>query len=113
MSRRRSTTTTVSRPACANQLPRRLTSPLCPRTPALAGSTLKASWALWIPVQTINMGFVPVQQRLLFVNVVSLAWNTFLAVVAGKSGGGKDVREAAGESLPRQQDIELRGVKVK
>lgn len=86
-------------------------------TPAHAriytGSTLKASWALWIPVQTINMGFVPVQQRLLFVNVVSLAWNTFLAVVAGKSGGTKDVREAAGESLPRQQDIELRGVKVK
>lgn len=36
-------------------------------------STLKASWALWIPVQAINMYFVPVQQRLLFVNVVSLA----------------------------------------
>lgn len=36
-------------------------------------STLKASWMLWIPVQGINMGFVPAQQRLLFVNVVSLA----------------------------------------
>lgn len=62
------------------------------------------------------MGFVPVQQRLLFVNVVSLAWNTFLAVVAGKGGSkssaGGETRESAGEALPRQQDIELRGVKV-
>lgn len=36
-------------------------------------STLKTSWALWIPVQGINMALVPVQQRLLFVNVVSIA----------------------------------------
>lgn len=36
-------------------------------------STLKTSWALWIPVQSINMALVPVQHRLLFVNVVSLA----------------------------------------
>lgn len=35
--------------------------------------TLKTSWMVWIPVQGINMAFVPVQQRLLFVNVVSLA----------------------------------------
>lgn len=35
--------------------------------------TLKTSWALWIPVQGINMALVPVQQRLLFVNVVSIA----------------------------------------
>lgn len=36
-------------------------------------STLKTSWAVWIPVQALNMAFVPVGQRLLFVNVVSLA----------------------------------------
>lgn len=50
-------------------------------------STLLASWAVWVPVQTINMAFVPPSQRLLFVNVVSIFWNTFLALVAG--GGGK------------------------
>jgi protein Mpv17 len=30
-------------------------------------STLKTSWAVWIPVQTINIAFVPPSQRLLFV----------------------------------------------
>lgn len=30
-------------------------------------STLKTSWAVWIPVQTINIAFVPPTQRLLFV----------------------------------------------
>ncbi len=43
-------------------------------------STLKTSWGVWIPVQALNMALVPPQQRLLFVNVVNLAWNTFLSL---------------------------------
>ncbi|GAK64776.1 integral membrane protein, Mpv17/PMP22 family [Moesziomyces antarcticus] len=45
--------------------------------------TLKTAWGLWIPVQTINMAVVPPMQRLLFVNVVSIAWNTFLSIKSG------------------------------
>ncbi|PWN20317.1 protein SYM1 [Microstroma glucosiphilum] len=83
-------------------------------------STLKTSWAVWIPVQGLNMAFVPVGQRLLFVNVVSLAWNTFLAAVAA-GGGDKasseakqgNLRESEGEALVRPADLELSEVKVK
>ncbi|SNX85031.1 related to glomerulosclerosis protein Mpv17 [Melanopsichium pennsylvanicum] len=49
-------------------------------------STLKTAWGLWIPVQALNMALVPVQSRLLFVNVVSIFWNTFLSI---KSAAGK------------------------
>ncbi|CAD6935094.1 unnamed protein product [Tilletia controversa] len=30
-------------------------------------STVKMNWTVWGPVQTVNMGFVPLDQRLLFV----------------------------------------------
>lgn len=49
--------------------------------------TLKTAWGLWIPVQTLNMALVPPSQRLLFVNVVSIFWNTFLSI---KSAAASD-----------------------
>lgn len=42
--------------------------------------TLKSSWAVWIPVQILTMGVVPPRERLLFVNLVALLWNTFLSL---------------------------------
>lgn len=48
-------------------------------------STLKTGWSVWIPVQAINMALVPVSQRLLFVNVVSIFWNTFLSIKSSAS----------------------------
>ncbi|KIO24411.1 hypothetical protein M407DRAFT_47674, partial [Tulasnella calospora MUT 4182] len=45
-------------------------------------STVKANWMLFIPFQTINMGFVPLQHRLLAVNVISLFWNTYLSLAS-------------------------------
>lgn len=52
--------------------------------------TLKTAWGLWIPVQALNMAVVPPGQRLLFVNVVSIFWNTFLSM---KSAGVKPKEE--------------------
>lgn len=52
--------------------------------------TLKTAWGLWIPVQTLNMALVPVSSRLLFVNVVSIFWNTFLSM---KSAGKEPKKE--------------------
>ncbi|UZJ52689.1 hypothetical protein CBS101457_002009 [Exobasidium rhododendri] len=79
-------------------------------------STLKTSWAVWIPVQTINMAFVPPSQRLLFVNVISIFWNTFLAVVAGGGAKEADKGEESVEmgTLPQYSSKipELRDVKA-
>jgi len=42
-------------------------------------SLLVANWALWIPAQMINFRFVPLPFQVLYSNVVSLLWNTYLS----------------------------------
>jgi protein Mpv17 len=45
---------------------------------------LKANWKIWPAVQCLNFSIVPLQYRLLFVNIVSLGWNAYLSVAANK-----------------------------
>ena len=40
---------------------------------------LKANWVLWPPVQAMNFTVVPLEHRVLVVNIVSLGWNCFLS----------------------------------
>ncbi|PWY88200.1 hypothetical protein BO70DRAFT_331432 [Aspergillus heteromorphus CBS 117.55] len=42
---------------------------------------LRANWMLWPAVQGVNMYFVPLQFRVLVVNVVNIGWNCFLSVL--------------------------------
>ena len=42
-------------------------------------STMWASWKLWLPVQAINLGMVPVAYQVLSVNMVSVIWNVYLS----------------------------------
>ncbi|ORY29640.1 protein SYM1 [Naematelia encephala] len=53
--------------------------------------TLKANWSVFLPVQFLNMGLVPLQYRLLVVNAVNIPWNTYLSLQAAK---GKNVEPA-------------------
>lgn len=46
--------------------------------------TLKANWSVWPAVQLLNFGFVPVNLRLLVVNLVSLGWNSYILMVNGR-----------------------------
>lgn len=48
---------------------------------------LKMNWLVWPPVQALNFTFVPLEHRVLVVNVVALFWNCYLSYV--NSGGGK------------------------
>ncbi|KAK9469553.1 hypothetical protein V1512DRAFT_244991 [Lipomyces arxii] len=41
--------------------------------------TMVGNYAVWPAVQIINFRFLPLEYRLLFVNVVSIAWNAFLS----------------------------------
>ena len=56
-------------------------------TPTEAYSKLKdkflqvylCDWILWPPAQMLNFTLVPLRFRVLFVNVMNLAWNTILS----------------------------------
>ncbi|QLL32089.1 hypothetical protein HG536_0C02580 [Torulaspora globosa] len=51
--------------------------------------TLRANWAVWPAFQCVNFTFVPVQHRLLAVNVVAIFWNTFLSYKNSLSTSGE------------------------
>ncbi|GMI36327.1 hypothetical protein TeGR_g10944 [Tetraparma gracilis] len=36
--------------------------------------TIKKNWLLWVPATVVNLGFVPPELRVLYINVVSFAW---------------------------------------
>ncbi|KAF3933488.1 hypothetical protein ABW19_dt0207144 [Dactylella cylindrospora] len=44
-------------------------------------STLRTNLVVWPTVQFVNFKFVPLEHRLLVVNVVSLGWNSYLSYV--------------------------------
>lgn len=45
---------------------------------------VKAGWMIWPAAQLVNFYFTPPQHRILFVNTVSLFWNTYLAYKTSK-----------------------------
>ncbi|KAG6039339.1 Protein required for ethanol metabolism [Claviceps citrina] len=44
-------------------------------------AALRANWMVWPAVQTVNFALLPLQYRLLFANVVSVGWNSYLSWV--------------------------------
>ncbi|KAK2145063.1 hypothetical protein LSH36_705g01020 [Paralvinella palmiformis] len=41
-----------------------------------------ANWKIWPAAQTINFYFVPLNWRLIYVNVIAVFWNTYLAYIS-------------------------------
>lgn len=52
---------------------------------------LKANWMVWPAVQFTNFTFVPLEHRVLVVNIVSLGWNCYLSYL--NSGAGNKATE--------------------
>ena len=49
-------------------------------------TALAKNWMVWPLVQTINFKYVPLDHRVLVVNIVSLGWNCYLSYVNSKGG---------------------------
>lgn len=60
---------------------------------------LQKNWLIWPGVQAVNFTIVPLEMRVLVVNVVALGWNCYLSYL--NSGGGKteSVTEAVNEKI--------------
>jgi len=61
--------------------------------------TLLRAWAVYIPTQFINFSLVPPHLRFVFVNVVSLFWNTYLSSVNAKQRLVHDVEHGTGKFI--------------
>lgn len=55
--------------------------------------TLRVNWVVWPVVQAVNFSLVPLQFRVLFVNIVGLFWSGFLSLQANKKVAGKEAAE--------------------
>ncbi|KAH6650955.1 hypothetical protein F5144DRAFT_69009 [Chaetomium tenue] len=54
---------------------------------------LLTNWMIWPFVQMVNFKFMPLQHRLLFVNVISIGWNCYLSFLNSAGDKGKVVEE--------------------
>lgn len=50
-------------------------------------TALQKNWMVWPAVQAVNFKLVPLEHRVLLVNVLSIGWNCYLSYVS--SSGGK------------------------
>ncbi|GAA6012083.1 hypothetical protein JCM10207_005122 [Rhodosporidiobolus poonsookiae] len=83
------------RPLLPSPAPSPSPSPSSPLAPAKLSTyerledrlwpTVQKQWALFGPANLVNLSVVPVYARPPFMNVVSIAWNTFLASSAASS----------------------------
>jgi protein Mpv17 len=44
-------------------------------------NALQKNWMVWPFVQLINFRFIPLEHRVLLVNVISLGWNCYLSYI--------------------------------
>ena len=56
-------------------------------------TALKTNWCVWPFVQIFNFYFVPLQHRVIIVNVVAIFWNTYLAWITNAASATQNKKE--------------------
>ncbi|KAF2235281.1 hypothetical protein EV356DRAFT_500499 [Viridothelium virens] len=57
------------------------------------GTVVAMNWVVWPWVQGVNFKLVPLQHRVLVVNVVSLGWNCYLSLINSQGGEKQGVEQ--------------------
>jgi protein Mpv17 len=52
-------------------------------------TAISKNWMLWPWVQLVNFKLVPLEHRVLLVNVVSLGWNCYLSFLNSQADGNE------------------------
>ena len=55
------------------------------------GPTILKNWLVFVPATFINLGFVPLELRVLFINVVFFFWVIFLSLLINDDEASKQV----------------------
>lgn len=56
-------------------------------------SALAKNWMVWPLVQSVNFKFVPLEHRVLVVNLVSLGWNCYLSYLNSQGASQAKLEE--------------------
>jgi protein Mpv17 len=48
---------------------------------------LVANWKVWVPAQVVNFALIPEEQRILYVNVVGIAWTCIISTIQQQEAG--------------------------
>jgi hypothetical protein len=68
--------------------------------------TLAVNWTVWPLVHVCTFGFVPLQYRIMFINVVNIGWSAFLSRMASKDGEATNAQKLEDFLVQQMEDSE-------
>lgn len=63
---------------------------------------LQTNWTVWPGAQYINFQYIPTNQRVLYVTMLGIVWNSFLSYMGNRNAKVKDVETVENSKVEAQ-----------